>query len=185
MLKKAMSTRTHLKPAQGEHTARLYRLAYLITGDRELSVHAIGAGLNFNTEDLKLRTLAVAAAAFNEIHPQLKQSILLFEESLRNGFEAGAPRPPMGSVCESLTSNQVERALLAMDVFQRCVVLLTVLERFSDAEAGKALSIDERLVVQARVQGLIALTRNVTSAGDGDVVSDPPRPKKFCCASIN
>lgn len=173
--------------AYGEHTARLYRLAYLITADAELSAQAVGAALNFEQTDLKVRTFALVAAACNRIAPQLKQSILLFQEALRNGLEIGAKAlSKMRSAPEPLTTSHVERALLAMDVFQRSVVLLTVLERFSDSEASKALSIDPQLIKVARAQGLVSLTQNVSDAINRDADrAHTPRSKKMCRASVN
>jgi DNA-directed RNA polymerase specialized sigma24 family protein len=56
---------------------------------------------------------------------------------------------------------EFERAVLALDVFQRCAVLLTVFERLSGAETALLLDADAELVKKAQVRGLVELTRNI------------------------
>src|SRR5579864_5059053 len=135
-----------------ERIARLYRLAYLITGDPEQSFQTIDAALNVNEADPDVRRVVVAEA-LKRIGAQLKESIWLFDESLGNGLEGGTDmRSTRVLDVGTITPSHVERALLAVDVFPRCVVLLTVFERFSDKETSIALNVDERLVKVARAQ---------------------------------
>ena len=170
-----------------ERIARLYRLAYLITGDPEQSFQVIDAALNVSEADPDVRKLVVAEA-LKRIDAQLKVSIWLFDEALGNGLEGGTDsRSTMAMDAGTITPSHVERALVAIDVFPRCVVLLTVFERFSDKETSIALSVNERLVKLARAQGLIELTRNVAAVVDekGSICSEAFRPAEYCQASIN
>jgi hypothetical protein len=164
--------------------ARMYWLAYLITGDREQSMQAFDAALGV-CEDAGGKF--VIAAAVKGIERRLRDSIARFE-SLGDVFEAGSDMPLFtGLESGTMTSAQVERALLAIDLFPRCAVLLTLFEHFSDLEASKILNVNVGLLKLARAQGLVELTRNTTPPvlGPRDVFSEAFPSKKFCRASLN
>ena len=59
------------------------------------------------------------------------------------------------------TKIQLERALLAIDVFPRCALLLSVFERMSVEDAALLLDADLDLVRKAQMIGLQELTRNL------------------------
>ena len=61
----------------------------------------------------------------------------------------------------NLTKPELERALLAIEVFPRCALLLTVFERLSIQEAAVLLNADEPLVRKAQARALFDLTRNL------------------------
>jgi DNA-directed RNA polymerase specialized sigma24 family protein len=61
----------------------------------------------------------------------------------------------------SVSRQEFESAVLALDVFQRCAVLLTIFEQLSVAETALLLNADVELVKKAQVRGLVELTRNI------------------------
>jgi DNA-directed RNA polymerase specialized sigma24 family protein len=70
--------------------------------------------------------------------------------------------PPRGWVSgQEPTKIQIERALLAVEVFPRCAVLLTVFEGMSLEDAAILLDADQDLVRKARMAGLRELTSNL------------------------
>ena len=56
---------------------------------------------------------------------------------------------------------ELERALLAIDIFPRCAVLLSVFEQMSVDDAAILLGADRELVFKARMTGLWELTGNL------------------------
>ena len=59
------------------------------------------------------------------------------------------------------TKVQLESALLAIDVFPRCALLLSVFERISLEDVGILLNSERDLVRTAQMIGLLELTRNL------------------------
>jgi hypothetical protein len=101
----------------------------------------------------------VIAKALATIDPELRASALRAPTP-----EPAAPPalPAQGWISrQSITRPEFERALLALDVFPRCAVLLTVFERLSLEESTLLLNADRELVARAQRQGLIELTRNI------------------------
>jgi hypothetical protein len=59
------------------------------------------------------------------------------------------------------TKVQLESALLAIDVFPRCALLLSVFEGMSLEDVGILLNSERDLVRTAQMIGLLELTRNL------------------------
>ena len=59
------------------------------------------------------------------------------------------------------TSTELEQALLAIDVFPRCALLLTVYEGLSQDVAAILMDTSQELVRKAQILGLWELTRNL------------------------
>ena len=85
--------------------------------------------------------------------------------------EAYALPPGSWSLAANTTKLRLEDALLAIDVFPRCALLLMVFERVWLEDAATLLNSDPDLVRKAKSIGLRALTHNLarkqgwTSAG--------------------
>ena len=60
-----------------------------------------------------------------------------------------------------MTTPEFERALLSIDLFPRCVLLLTVFEKLSLDDAAVLLNADKALVRKAQNQGLLELAGGV------------------------
>lgn len=146
----------------------LYWLAYLITADRERSIQfAIGA---LDLEDAAnpffkswittwSRKLFIA-----RVLGCVKQEI---ENSAQGTPARGSSAATNLRVPEfpgSAGKAELERALLAIDIFPRCAVLLTVFEKFPVEDVAILLNADRKLVVTARAIGLVELVRNLAEA---------------------
>ena len=148
---------------------RLCALAYMITGDWDLGIDAVARFLDAGLKNDALSEAPplcaarrlVAAAAVAAILPQLRKSAARIagmtadlEEWLEPATDMPKRRPP--------TRADVEQALLAIDGFPRVVLLLTILEGFSIADAGRLLKANDRLIRHAQMIALVALTRHLS-----------------------
>jgi DNA-directed RNA polymerase specialized sigma24 family protein len=144
-----------------DHAAELHWLAYLFTGSHEGGVRAFTKALD--SEDYANPAMTdfmvswsrklVIGASLETIRPQL-------QESAGRTMRAEEPDPatlvasrPAGQ----MTATELERALLAIDLFPRCALLLTVFEKLSLDEAALLLNADKALVRKAQNQGLLEL----------------------------
>ncbi len=149
--------------------ARLCALAFIITGDWNVGVDAVVSALDAGWESDLLskgptfhtaRRL-VAAAAVSAIRPQLRESAALIAGRTEEAERWLGPAPRM-STGRPPTRADVEQALLAIDGFPRVALLLTIFEGFSIADAGRILEANDRIVRDAQVIGLLALTRQLS-----------------------
>jgi DNA-directed RNA polymerase specialized sigma24 family protein len=147
--------------------ARLCALALMITGDWDLGIDAVVSSLDAALEDESdarqsgtARRL-VAEEAVAAIRPQLRESAARVASMTAHSEEWLGPAPGM-SLERPPTRADVEQALLAIDGFPRVVLLLTVFEGFSIADAGRLLDTHDRLVRQGLMIGLLALTRHLS-----------------------
>ena len=155
-----------------EHRAELYWLAFLLTGNREQSVEAFTRAVNFeDTANPVFRGFMVSwarklviAQALAQIGLELHESMLRSEARDFSQPEDLPSRARMSA--DKVTRQQLESAVLALDVFERCAVLLTVFERLSIPEVALLLNAGAELVKKAQIRGLIELTRNI-AAGPG------------------
>jgi len=152
-----------------DHAAELHWLAYLLTGSHDRGVRAFTKVLdsedyaNQATSDFMLswtRKLVIAAA-LNTIGPQLRESALRTARSEDPDPATLAALRPAGQ----MTAPEFERALLAIDLFPRCALLLTVFEKLSLDDAALLLNADKALVRKAQGQGLLELAGAVAGGG--------------------
>jgi len=144
-----------------DHAAELHWLAYLFTGSHDRGVRAFTKALDL--EDYANPAMSdfmvswsrklVIGASLETVRPQLR-------ESARRTRRAEDPDPatlvalgPAGQ----MTTPEFERALLAIDLFPRCALLLTVFEKLSLDDAALLLNADKALVRKAQNQGLLEL----------------------------
>jgi DNA-directed RNA polymerase specialized sigma24 family protein len=155
---------------ENERVADLHWLAFLLTGHREQSVDlaieaVIGESLDsqdrspfFSTWLLAWSRRVVIAKALASIRGEL----LLSARRMESKRDKRIALPPRGWVpSQEATKIQLERALLAIEVFPRCVVLLSVFEGMSLEDAAILLDVDQDLVHRARMTGLHELTHNL------------------------
>jgi DNA-directed RNA polymerase specialized sigma24 family protein len=160
----------------------LYWLAYLITGDQDQSVRAFTSALDCNDANSTFRQFMISwarrlvvVAALSFVNPQLRRSILRAQQADRDTPEKFAhcnvdfsSSPDIGAV----TRYDLEQALLAIDIFPRCALLLTVFEGLHVSDVGSLLSADPQLVKAAYSDAAVQLTRNIglrrAIATDGD-----------------
>jgi DNA-directed RNA polymerase specialized sigma24 family protein len=147
-----------------DHAAELHWLAYLLTGSQDRSFQALTKAVD--TEDYANPVTAdfmaswsrklVIAAALETIRPQLRESALRTARSEDPDPATLAASKPSAS--QPMTTPEFENALLAIDVFPRCALLLTVFEKLSLEDAALLLNADKALVRKAQSQGLLELT---------------------------
>jgi DNA-directed RNA polymerase specialized sigma24 family protein len=154
-----------LEPAN-QCAADLYWLTFLLTGDREVSLDvtlealgfAQGANPFFSTWMLAWSRRVVIAKALAVIRDELATSAHRTASKCAQEFTL----PPRNwTPDQDSTKAVLERALLAIDVFPRCALLLSVFEGMPVEDVAILLDSDRDLVRKAQLTGLRALTRNL------------------------
>jgi DNA-directed RNA polymerase specialized sigma24 family protein len=148
--------------------ARLYRIAFLLTGDRarsvEVTLEAIdfddGTNSFFSSWLLAWSQRLVIAKALAGIRQELTESARR-TASVRIEKIAFPSRNPVLDADADLTEGQFQSALLEIDLFPRCALVLTTFEGMSEEDAAILLNGDRGLVRKARIVGLQELTRNL------------------------
>ena len=161
-----------------EGAADLYWLAFLLTGHRESSLDVAIEALRFqdgfqngfqddfqddanpffSTWMLAWSRRVVIAKALAAIRDELAAS-----GRLTASKRAQKPAPSLRNwvLDGRATKVQLERALLAIDVFPRCALLLSVFDGMTLEDAAILLGADRRLVRKGQTTGLRELTRNL------------------------
>jgi DNA-directed RNA polymerase specialized sigma24 family protein len=152
-----------------KRAADLYWLAYLITGHRGLSVDVTLEALEapvvpddanpfFSAWMLAWSRRVFIAKALAAISDQLAQSAR--RTASRRAEKAALP-PRNWTLDQDTTKVQLERALLGIDVFPRCALVLSVFEGVSLEDVAILLDSERDLVRKAQMIGLRELTRNL------------------------
>jgi hypothetical protein len=153
---------------QNQHAADLYWLAFVLTGNRDQSVDVAVETVNledvvnpfFSTWMVSWSRRVVIAKALAGIRAELAASALRTASKRAQKLVL----PPRDWVHDRQTNKiQIERALLAIDVFPRCALLLMTFEGVSLEDAATLLDADRDLVRKAQIIGLRELTRNLAS----------------------
>jgi hypothetical protein len=152
-----------------ELTSRLCWLAFLVTEDWHLSLEVVssifdGVHGSFPRERLIVKARLVAAAAVAAIKSELPGSARRTEQVVATDWKR---LKKQSSECAPLTKVALQRALLAIDIFPRCALLLTVLEGLSIDDAVLLLDESPTLVRGALGLALLQLTRNLTGSLEG------------------
>jgi len=145
---------------------RIYWLAFLLTGQRGLSVdltqEALGlpdeANPVFSAWMLGWSRRVFIAKALAGIRDELSASA---RRTASKRAEKAALPPRNWTLVRDTTKVQLERALLAIDMFPRCALLLTVFEGMPLEDAAILLNSERDLVRKAQMIGLVELTRNL------------------------
>jgi hypothetical protein len=148
-----------------EQSSELYSLAFLLTGDVDRSVEAFDRALDFEEEYATARELIIDEA-LGTIRTDLRASkqrvARVADEGLAN--PRWKPRAYIGR-------EEFQEAVIAIDAFPRCAMLLTIFEGKSIEEASVLLHEEERLTRKAQRMGIVQLTSNLA----GDSGRDPYR----------
>jgi len=148
-----------------DRATNLYWLAFLLTGHRGLSVDVTlealvlpdDANPFFSTWMLAWSRRVFIAKALAEIR-ELAASA---RQTASERAEKAALPPRNWTLDRGTTKLQLESALLAIDVFPRCALLLSVFEGMSLEDVAILLDADTELVRKAQTIGLRELTRNL------------------------
>ncbi|SRR5579864_7206385 len=143
----------------------LYWLAFLLTGHSDLSIDV--AIESFDIQDgasplvpawmLQRSRRLLISIALAAIGDELAASA--------RRTESKRPKKPVlparWALHQDTTKVALEHALLAIDVFPRCALLLSICEGMSLHDAEILLGVDRNLVRKAQVIGLREFTRNL------------------------
>ena len=159
-----------------DHMTELYWLAFLLTGDRERSVQAYTGALNSDAPAPGLQKFMltwarrlVIVAALSTIRRQLRESELRTRPATKSELDGLARAASIDRA--GFTKQELEDALLSMDVFVRCAVLLTVFENIPVEEAAGLLGADENAVKSAMARGVTEMSWRLA----GGVRPESPR----------
>ena len=159
-------------PIYEDQAAQLYWLAFLLTGDRERGVGAAIEALNtddaanpfFENWMVVWGRKIVIARALGAAGDEMRASVLRTERRRFDCSNEVESAPLSAWNLDSGTADlQLERALLAIDLFPRCVLLLMVFEKLSAEDTVILLNADKDLVMTAKLIGLVELVRNLAS----------------------
>ena len=150
-----------------ENSSELYSLAFLLTGNADRGVEAFSRALDFEEESQgfgdflsewarKLVIVEALGTMTTELRMSRQRVARAPEDELSGA--RWKTRPYIGR-------EEFEEAMIAVDAFPRCAMLLTVFEGMSIETASLLLNADETLTRKAQRIGLVQLTRNL--AGDG------------------
>jgi hypothetical protein len=150
------------------NSSELYWLAYLLTGNTDRSVQAFDKALDFDEEKpgifgefltawaRKLVIVEALGAIDKELRVSAQKLDRTSEETTGGAKWARVP---------DIAQEDFEEAVIAIDAFPRCAMLLTIFEGMSIKAASILLNAGEALTSAAQRIGIVQLTRNL--AGDG------------------
>ena len=135
--------------------AGLYWLAFILTGSEDISVN-VTADVLSRASGNQRRAIVIQSVAAQEGELRLASDGYRPHSDDDCGSEPGAELDALPDFFE------VRDALLAIDIFARHALVLTVFEGFSARDAARCLGSNEQSICDARGDGLIALARNMT-----------------------
>jgi hypothetical protein len=139
-----------------EQSFELFSLAFLLTGDTERSVEAFDRALDYDEAE-NPRELVIGEALGTmrtELRTSRQRTADRAEES--QGLKETLQRRP------NIAREEFEGAVISIDAFPRCAMLLTIFEGMSIRAASALLHADEALTRVAQRIGIVELTRNLT-----------------------
>jgi len=157
--------------------ASLYRLAWLLTGEREISVDATLETIHAETDPdsfaewVARSRRVVIAKVLTLVRGQLATSARRTASMRVRNLALPPGSAGMGDRTDSI---QLERALLSIDMFPRCALILTVFEGLSIEDAAVLLNVTPDLARQARTIGLRQMIDNLAGMQVGTSVGFHP-----------
>jgi len=136
-----------------EEMQSLYTLALLLTNDHSLAEECFAAALE---DCLNAHSVFEEWAVSWSKRAVIKNAIRLM--SPRPGKNGESSRPPEGVGLKS--KSMLAEALFHLQQFERFVIVMSVLERYSDKECAILLNCCSQEVVAAQSQGLRHLARS-------------------------
>ena len=147
----------------------LYWLGYLLTGDRERAVRTVievldlhdAANPFFQSWMVQWSRKIFISKVIGRMVPETGPSALRTQLKRLQASTKGLGQPNLGP---GAGKAELERALLAIEPFPRCAVVLSVFEKLAIPDVATLLNSDCESVKTATAIGLIQLSRNL--AGD-------------------
>jgi hypothetical protein len=156
-----------------QQTYELFWLAFLLTGNREVNIEAVVEALDLDdtANSFFKRWMVVwsrklfIATVLGPLNSEMAASALRTELRQFEYSKASKSLPHSGwSLAPDTDKLQLERALLAIDLFPRCALLLLIFEKLSLDDVMVLLNADREMVATAKAIGLIELARNLARA---------------------
>ena len=146
--------------------ASLYSIAFLLTGRSELSLEIAMEVLDSEDDpELLFSSQALAGVRRTVIEKALaaiRDELSISEcQTASLSFAEVCLPPSTWSLDPSTTKLQIESVLLAIDVFPRCALLLTVFEGLSLQEASAFLGSNGDSTLKGRITGLWNFTHHL------------------------
>ena len=161
-----------------KNSSELYSLAFLLTGTADRGVEAFNRALDVEEENPAFGGFMAAWArkwivveALGTIKTELrmsKQRVARAPEDELSGEARWKPRPYIGR-------EEFEEAVIAIDAFRRCAMLLTIFEGMSIQAASVLLNESEALTRKAQRIGIVQLTRHLAGDSGRDPYPEPGR----------
>jgi DNA-directed RNA polymerase specialized sigma24 family protein len=143
----------------------LYWLAFLLTGRRDISIDIVADAILQNKANPFFTSWMTAwsrriviAKALTEIRQELAVSARRTQTAR---IKKSVSPPRNWSLSPDTTKARIEDALLAIDLFPRAAVLLSIFENIPAVDAATLLDADVPLVRKAIAIGLRELTANL------------------------
>jgi hypothetical protein len=142
-------------------SSELYWLAYLFTGNSDRGVQAFDRALDFENAVFGgfMKAWArklIIVEALGTMEKELRTSIQ------RTARSAGAERPAKWTRPPEVNKERFEQAVITIEAFPRCAMLLTIFEGMPVSAASVLLNTSEALTRRAQGIGIVQLTRNLT-----------------------
>jgi hypothetical protein len=158
--------------------SELYSLAFLLTGNADRSVYAFRRALDSEDEspvfgkfmNAWARKLIIAEA-LGTIQPELRAS----RQRVVRASEEEIACDPKWKRRPYVSREEFEEAVVAIDAFPRCAMLLTIFEGMSIQTAATLLNEDKALTLKAQRIGIVQLTRNLAGNDGRDPYREPGR----------
>jgi hypothetical protein len=139
-----------------EQSVELFSLAFLLTGDTERSVAAFDRALDH--EETENPRELVIGEALGTMRTELRTSR---QRTAERADETAAGDAKLQKRPQ-IAREEFEEAVISIDAFPRCAMLLTIFEGMSIRAASALLHADEALIRVAQRIGIVELTRNLT-----------------------
>jgi hypothetical protein len=161
-----------------EESSELYSLAFLLTGDTDRSVQAFDRALDFDEENVAFgefmhswaRKLIIA-----ESLGTIKAELRISKQRVARAPEDDLPSNTKWKRRPYISREEFEEAVIEIDAFPRCAMLLTIFEGLSIEAASVLLNEDEALTRKAQRIGVVQLTRSLAGDSGRDPYREPER----------
>ena len=158
-----------------ENSSELYSLAFLLTGNADRGVEAFNRALDVEEDN----------PAFGEFMTSWARKLIIGEALGTIGTELRASKQRVARAPEDeaprlkarayIGREEFEEAVIAIDAFPRCAMLLTIFEDLSVEAASILLNADEALTRKAQRIGIVELTRHLAGDSGRDPYREPGR----------
>jgi DNA-directed RNA polymerase specialized sigma24 family protein len=155
-----------------KNSSELYQLAFLLTGNTDRSVEAFSKAIDYDDEENPVFGGFMNAWARKLI---IVEALGTMEKELRVSKQRVARTAADEAAGDAnwkrrahIAREEFEEAVVAIDAFPRCAMLLTIFEGMSIEGAASLLNTDESSTAAAQRIGIVQLTRNLAGSGERD-----------------